>query len=407
MNVLFVTEKFPYPLDNGGNVRTFHLLKGLAREHQVTLVAADPGDVRKSDVEAVNGLCRDVRLVRVPRLTTARDVLHLLGSFASGVPFLLSRHVYAAVRAEIETLFGQGAQAFDVVHFNHLDSALYRDVVPPGVMQVLDQHNIVTNQVKTSLGAETSPARRVILRKELRKLLRFEPELCQQMDACLVCSEADAQALQNLGVKQTPAVIPNGVDLEYFEMAPLPRERRNTIAFLGTLDYDPCEKAVWYCCTEILPLIRREVPDLRFVVVGRNPSPRLEAIAAADPAVVLTGRVEDVRPHVQSAAVFVVPLLSGSGTRLKILEAMAMGVPVVSTTIGIEGIDAVHGRHAYIADAPADFAAGVVRLLRDVEAAEAMRLEARSLVEARYGWPAVCQRLLDQYASLAARRRGA
>jgi glycosyltransferase involved in cell wall biosynthesis len=233
VNVLFVTEKFPYPLDNGGNVRTFHLLKGLAREHQVTLVAADPGDVRKSDVEAVNGLCRDVRLVRVPRLTTARDVLHLLGSFASGVPFLLSRHVYAAVRAEIETLFGQGAQAFDVVHFNHLDSALYRDVVPPGVMQVLDQHNIVTNQVKTSLGAETSPARRVILRKELRKLLRFEPELCRQMDACLVCSEADAQALQNLGVKQTPAVIPNGVDLEYFEMAPLPRERRNTIAFLG------------------------------------------------------------------------------------------------------------------------------------------------------------------------------
>jgi glycosyltransferase involved in cell wall biosynthesis len=234
---------------------------------------------------------------------------------------------------------------------------------------------------------------------------RFEPEVCAEMDRCLVCSDADATFLEELGVPERAAVIPNGVDLEYFTPLAQPPAKRDTMAFLGAIDYDPCEKAVWYCCQEILPLIRREQPEIRFTVVGRNPSARLRAFAAADPALQLTGRVEDVRPHVQSAAVFIVPLLSGSGTRLKILEAMAMGVPVVSTSIGIEGLDAVHGKHAWIADEPEALAAGVLHLMRNVDAAESLRREGRRLVEDHYGWPAVRGKLLDEYRALSERRR--
>jgi glycosyltransferase involved in cell wall biosynthesis len=173
--------------------------------------------------------------------------------------------------------------------------------------------------------------------------------------------------------------------------------------FVGTLDYEPCEKGVWYFCREILPLIRRQMPQARFVAIGRHPSKRLRNLAASDPAIRLPGRVEDVRQHVWSAAVSVVPLLSGSGTRLKILEAMAMGSPVVSTSIGIEGIGARDRVHALIADDPQDFAAAALRVMSDRALAGRLAVSGRALVESRFGWPSVRRALLEGYRALDAR----
>lgn len=217
------------------------------------------------------------------------------------------------------------------------------------------------------------------------------------MDRCLVCSEQDKVVLSQLGGRSRMVVIPNGVNLDYFSFGSLANASDREIVFVGTLDYDPCEKGIWYFCSEILPLIKVEIPDVRFFVVGRNPSKRLQKIANANSGVILTGRVEDIRPFVYKARVFVVPLLSGSGTRLKILEAMAMGVPVVTTSIGVEGIEAINGEHIWIADSPIEFANAVMRLLNNLSETESMRKKARIFVEERYSWKSISQKLLDEY----------
>jgi len=415
MKILFVTEKFPYPLDTGGNVRTFNLLKGLADEHEVTLLATTQGEVEDIHLQEIARLCRQVRLVRVKPHGLVRDLLTFALSLFGSAPFVISRHFRQTVQRELLAALDDCAEngagtstlrkpsAFDVVHFNHLDAAIYATHIPGSIVQVLDEHNVVSNQVRTALLTERRLSRRLILLHEIAKLQDYEARVCTRMDRCFVCSDIDAKALRQLGVQSEIGIIPNGVDLEYFAPIPLTRANDREVVFVGTLDYEPCEKGVWYFCTEILPLIRRVLPDIRFVAVGRNPSKRLQAMADSDKGVILTGRVENIRPYVQKARVFVVPLLSGSGTRLKILEAMAMGVPVVTTSIGVEGIDAVNGEDLWIADSPAAFADAVLRSLGDLPGAESMRDRARSLVTRKYSWQLITATLLEEYRRLAFR----
>ena len=410
MRILFVSEQFPYPLDTGGNVRTFNLLKGLASAHEVTLVAAARAPLSAEDLRVVGNLCESVRLVNLAPIGLGGEAWAFARTVGTATPFILARHSFAAVRREIASAFAHprpsrpgarraGTPPFGAVHFNHLDTTVYESAVPSGVHRVVDEHNVVTNQVQTTAAHEPRLMRRALLQREHRKLRHFEAAACNRMDRCLACSDADARSLQALGVRAPIAIIPNGVDLDYFVLAQAPATAPDVV-FVGTLDYDPCERGVWFFCNEILPLLRRQRPDVRLVAVGRNPSPRLRDLAASNPGIVLTGRVEDVRPFVHAAQVCVVPLLSGSGTRLKILEAMAMGAPVVTTSIGVEGIDGVNGEHMLVADAPAEFARGVLSVMHDPQRAAALRTAGRRLVEEKYGWQAICSALLREYGSL-------
>ena len=396
MRILFITQKFPYPLDNGGNVRSFNLVRGLSQLHEITLLSTDSGDVREEHLRAVRPLCHAIELVRVGAPTLLDEGLAFARSLSTGIPFVLFRHTRPIVHERIGALFSQGNRPFDAVHFNHLDAALYEPDVPEGILRILDEHNIVTNQVRTTLRSERRVAHRFALNRDLPRIGNFEQRVCNEMDLCLVCSDADMAALRAMGVTARIAVVPNGSDLEYFTPSSNAGSELE-VAFVGALDYDPCEKGVWYFCTEILPLIRDELPGIRFTVIGRNPSRRLVKLCAADPAIVTTGRVPDVRPYVQRARAFVVPLLSGSGTRLKIVEAMAMGVPVISTTIGAEGLETQSGIHLEIADRPEHFAQAVVRVLRDGKYAQALARSARQLVVRRYGWDAICRGLVQTY----------
>jgi glycosyltransferase involved in cell wall biosynthesis len=398
VRILFITERFPYPLDNGGNVRTFNILRGLAQQHDITLLATHTSGVSDTHLSAVAQLGCEIRLVRIASNSLTHEAVILARSLISRQPFVLLRHSAAAVHTQLCALLQSQLPVFDAVHFNHLDAALYSSSIPHHAFRVLDEHNVVTNQVRTTLPAETRWVHRAILRYELRKLASFEAQTCNAMDLCLVCSEADEAALLRLGVKTRIVVVPNGADLEYFGPSASSAVNSHEVVFVGALDYDPCEKGVWYFCTEILPILRQQMSDIRFVVVGRNPSARLRMLARADNDIVLTGCVDDVRPHVHRAGVFVVPLLSGSGTRLKILEALAMGVPVVSTTIGAEGIAGTNGVHFRIADTAADFARTVLQVLRNPQDAESLREAGRLLVKERYSWQTVCRRLLSAYA---------
>ncbi len=403
MRILYVTEQLPWPLDSGGNVRSFHVLRGLASAHEVVLASGVSPASPLPDAAPLREHCSDVHGVPLEAGSLWRDATTLARGAFSRRPFLIARREAPALRALVRRLL-RDPRRFDAVHFNHLDACLYADEVPRGVLRILDAHNVVTNQVRTTLRAERRLARRLVLAHDLPRLAAWEREAAAAMDACLTCSDVDRDALRALGVARDAWVVPNGVDVDYFSPGRVPPVTRDDggpqLVFVGTLDYDPCEQGVWHFCREILPRIRREVPACTFTAVGRNPSPRLERLAAAEPAIRLAGRVEDVRPALYRAAVAVVPLLAGSGTRLKILEAMAAGVPVVTTTLGAEGIGLEPGVDALVANDPPSFAGAVVALLRDAPRRARLAASGRRLVERAYSWSAVHSCLLQAYASL-------
>ncbi len=204
----------------------------------------------------------------------------------------------------------------------------------------------------------------------------------------------------NYSLKANPRlqvdVIPNGVDTEKYQPLPLPPENAPpSLMFIGSMEYPPCVDAVLYFCSEILPLIRHAINAMELWIVGGEPRP--EVLKLDGSAVHVTGRVEDVVPYYQQSTVCVVPLRAGGGTRLKILEAMALGRPVVSTTIGCEGLDVVDGEHLLIADTPEQFAEKTLRLLRDRQLYQHIAANGRRLVESRYGWDKIAERLMDVY----------
>jgi glycosyltransferase involved in cell wall biosynthesis len=199
-------------------------------------------------------------------------------------------------------------------------------------------------------------------------------------------------------------VIPNGVDTEKYQPLPPPENVSPSLMFVGSMDYPPCVDAVLYFCSDILPLIRQAINPLELWIVGRDPHP--EVLKLNGSGVHVTGRVEDVVPYYQQSTVCVIPLRAGGGTRLKILEAMALGRPVVSTTIGCEGLDVVDGEHLLIADTPEQFAEKTVRLLDDRHLSQYICANARKLVEARYGWDQIAERLMDVYEEMVAKPNG-
>jgi glycosyltransferase involved in cell wall biosynthesis len=226
------------------------------------------------------------------------------------------------------------------------------------------------------------------------RMLRFERRALGRFDGVLVVSHADRQTFARLypdAIRQDVHVVSTGVDTGFFSPAPSAADGRRLV-FTGSMDWLPNEDAVAYFCREILPRIRADEPSATLTIVGRAPTPAVKRLAA-DHGVTVTGRVDDVRPYMRDAAVYVVPLRIGGGTRLKIFEAMAMGKAVVSTTVGAEGLPVENGEHLLIADEPHLFARAVVRLFRDVERRRAIEAAARKLVVERYDWSAIAGEL--------------
>jgi glycosyltransferase involved in cell wall biosynthesis len=254
---------------------------------------------------------------------------------------------------------------------------------------VLFEHNVEYMIWKRLHDVETRPWRRALLALEWRKMRRYEASACARAGLTVAVSEADRDLLASNAPGAAIGAIPTGVDTSYFH----PNgaiEGPATLVFTGSMDWYPNEDAVLYFLEAILPQIRREVPGVSLAVVGRDPSSRLQAAGAAA-GIRVTGTVADVRPYVAEAAVYVVPLRVGGGTRLKIFEALAMAKPVVATGVGAEGLPIVSGQHFLRADDPADFARAVVTLLRDPERRRALGEAGRRLVEERYSWTQVAR----------------
>lgn len=403
MRILYITEHLPYPLDNGGNVRSYHILEGLTADHEVTVISGSQGEVRQTDIDAIKALGARVSIVPLQRRSLASELQAAFKSVTSCQSLMLARHFDRGMLCSIMDVLNSHSEKFNVIHFNHLDAAVYASKLPTGPYRVVDQHNVVWRQLETTIPSERSVLKRLAMKRDIEPLICEERDICNSMDLCLTCSFNDADMLRGIGVRTPIMVVPNGVDARYFGGSWVPRRESTEVVFIGTLDYQPCEIAVWYFATDVLPLLRKVVPEVRFVVVGRNPSQRLKQLVQRDRSIELTGRVEDVRPFMERARVAVVPLKSGSGTRLKILEAFSMGLPVVSTTIGVEGIEVIDGTHLLIADSPMDFTNAIQRLLQDIELSKRIGEAGRDLVISKYSWQSIQSDLRAAYQSLKVR----
>ena len=366
------------------------MLKELKREHHVTYLTLDDGTAGEDARARSSEYCHE--LVRVPHSTrtkfTAGFYAELAGNVVSRLPYALAKYESAEMRREVERLASGGE--FDVLVCDFLTPAVNLPAQVP-CATVLFQHNVEAMIWRRHYETQRNPLKKAYLYEQWRKTHAFEREACRHFDYVVAVSREDRDLMEReYGVKAITD-IPTGVDTEFFRPSGEGPQEAHELVFTGSMDWLPNEDAIRFFNAEIMPRVKREMPDATLTVVGRNPSQGLVALAESDVSIKVTGRVEDVRPYLERAALFVVPIRIGGGTRLKIYEAMAMEKPVVSTTIGAEGLPLSDGAELLIADAPDEFASAIVRLLRDDELARSLAARAAAKVRELYGWDKVAE----------------
>lgn len=402
MDLLFVAPRVCWPLDTGAKIRTFHMLRGLARAHRVrALVFFDSEAERAGGAELVAQV-PEAAVELVPRRTPlpqrARDAARgLVGPAPYNIRKYERRPMLAAVARALDRARP------DLVHCDHLHMARYGALAArrAGVPFAIDEHNVESLIFERFVDKKQGLAR-LAFAEQAFLLRRYEAAAARRAWGCLMCSAEDADKLRALSGQRNLHVAPNGVALEYFGERVAPAAHGHLV-LTGSMDWAPNEDAAMWFHAEVLPEVRRVCGPLAFYAVGRNPTERLKALGARDPKTVVTGTVPDVRPYLSEARCLVVPIRVGGGTRLKILEAFAARVPVVSTRVGAEGIAARDGDELLYAETPAEFAAQVDRLRRDPALAERLRERARALAERTYGWDAIASGVARFYESAPAR----
>lgn len=390
LRILLVFPQLPYPPTHGGAVRMWNEMKTLAARHCVDVLSfAEPcldSAAVATSVDQMKRFCRRVHVVvRKPVATYT-------------TPFDRTIHYEMfdcyEMREALLDMVEDGS--YDLVQFHKTELGQY--LLPkPAPLQLLVEHVIFYRAYRRQFVDWRKPKLHRLI--EYLKLRHHELEWCRKFDAVLTMSKVDAEFLRRrLPSHRWILEGPNGVSTEHFRFSPVPAECRDLL-FIGNFDHSPNVDGVRFFLREVYPSLKVTIPSVRLFIVGPGRYDTLEEVAA-EPSVVPTGLVEDTRPYMERCSVFVAPILAGSGTRVKILEAMAAGIPVVSTTVGAEGIEAVHGEHILLADDPKLFAESVARLQQDQALRERLRINARALVETKYRWQVIGERLESIYREL-------
>lgn len=395
MRILFLTQVLPYPLDAGPKTRAYYVLRFLAQSHAVTLVSF----VRSTDTpEAVAHLqqyCAAVHTVPIVR-SSARNAGFLLESLVTNQPFIITRDRSAAMRTTLTRLL-ETSGGFDAVHGDQLWMAPYLQHVHAlsahlhgaQPMRVLDQHNACYMIFQRLAEGERNPLKRQLVRLEAHKLARYEARVCADFERVVWVTREDYDAVAAAADQGAPAVnsgvIPICIDTA--AQPPLPRNPRGRrVTFLGGLHYPPNAQGVLWFAEHVFPAVLAQVPDAVLTVIGKQPPAELAQLHIPAANLDVAGYVDDPKPYLAETAAFIVPLLAGGGMRVKILDAWCWGLPIVSTTIGAEGIATTPGQDILVADRPDEFAAHVVRLLQNPRLGDSIGAGGRCSAEQNYDW---------------------
>ena len=397
MHVLQITPQLPWPPDNGGRMALYQLVRQIGRHHQLTLLSFCQEDPRDG-IPELAPFCDNIVTVE----DHTGSVFSLLDSISSERPLAMSRFHSRAVAKRAADLCEQ--REIDLVHFDHLHTAAYVRALPPQIPTILRQHNVESRIL--SRYAETAAHRllRPLIRSQARAVARYEATSCARFDRCLAVTPVDAAQLRELSPSANIDVLPDGVDTDYFQPDPRYAPEDQRVVTTGDYSWGPTRDGLLFLCREVWPEVRQRRPEARLTIVGRN-IPE-EVIRGADQkGLDIAGYVEDVRPEILRGTLFIAPTRVGSGIRIKILEAMALGRPVVATTIGAEGIAAADGHDLRIADSHMELAGAIEELLDDRDVREKMAAAALELVRSRYAWDALGDQLANLYAEVREEKR--
>ena len=401
--VLFLSQLIPYPADAGAKVRSYFVLRYLAQRYAITLLAFARPDDRPEAIQHLRQYCEQVITVPIHR-TKRRDIRMLIASLLSGDSFIIRRDSVPEMADQIERLITSGS--FDYVHADQLWMAQYgllarqvaKDEKP---YIILDEHNACFQIYQRLAENEEDPFKRWLWAREWPALQRFEAQACAGFDRVITVTEEDRRILQGLvsdagsdgSNDQTGKgfdTIPICVDVDAIQPV-IPKSGGQDVLHLGTMFWMPNIEGVSWFARQVWPMVRQRFPQATFSVIGKNPPASIRDLSdsssqGSGSGIVVTGYVADPQPYLEKAAVFVVPLFSGGGMRVKIVDGWRWGLPIVSTTIGAEGIHYRDGENILIADSPEDFARAVIRVLAEPDLAQRLRLNGRRWVKEHYDW---------------------
>jgi len=387
MKIIWVKAGGLVPLDSGGKIRSFHIAKALARVHEVTLFTFYPED--RDDQHHTLVPVFHKLVTHALKVSSGRgfgEAISYLANFFAPLPYSITKYCRPEVASHLREVLA--AERYDVILCDFLTPAA---VVPfdVGIPVVMFTHNVEATIWQRQWQAATNPAWKFVFKREYEKMRTAELDYLGRCRHVLTVSDTDTAVFARDIDPARITTIPTGVDIDYFQ--PMGGEEADSLVFTGSMDWMPNEDAILYFVEEVLPLIRARRPNTALWVVGRKAGRKIRALAESDPGIHVTGRVEDIRPYIARGSVYVVPLRVGSGTRLKIFEAMAMGRAVVSTTIGAEGLPVTSGSDIVLADEPRCFADEVCRLLASPEERKRIGDAARRLVDEKYSWAVVAK----------------
>ena len=383
MKFLVHINQLLYPADTGGKIRSSNLFEKLSDRHDITIVCFRRPDETDEQAEKMRACCSRLETLewREAGQFTPRFYWELAANLFSPYPYIAQKYYDRKMERKIRELLE--AENYDVLLCDFLQPSLNLIRIP-FCPKILFEHNVESVIRRRHYRQAVNPAAKAYLYLQWRKIFRFEKRMAGTYDHCIMVSESDCRVMNELYGAENTSAIPTGVDVEYFAGAGA-EDNGNHLVFTGSMDWLPNEDAMLFFAEQILPRVRQEL-DVKFWIVGRNPTPAVRRLANESPDVEVTGTVDDVRPFIGKSKVYVVPLRIGGGTRIKIFEAMAMGKAVVSTGVGAEGLPVSDGENIILADDPEQFAQKTVELMKNTEARRRLGDAGRSLVTENYTW---------------------
>jgi sugar transferase (PEP-CTERM/EpsH1 system associated) len=402
MRILWISQNLPYPPKTGVLQRNYNLIREASRFAEVDLVAILKKDILP-DFDAptaereLGKLCRSVKVVTLPTETSKLTFLWVLfKSLFTRAPFTSNWAEARSLRDALSAAFA--AKKYDAVYFDTISLANYRGMAN-GTAKVLNHHNIESHLFDRRIAYEQSAPRRFYFGIEAKKLLRFEREVAGDFGTNFTCSELDSARLKEICPSASTTVVANGVDVDFFRPSGAAPEPAHLVMVSG-MNWFPNRDAVLYMVREIWPLLGTAIPNVKLTIVGASPPEEVTQLAARDPRVKVTGFVDDVRPYMDAAQVYLCPMRDGGGTRLKILDALSMAKPIVATTMALEGIHVKPEHDVLVADTPAEFVTQVRRLVEDAALSQRIANNARTFAIENFSWPAIGRQMHHAFSKI-------
>lgn len=392
MKLLIIDEEIPYPLDTGKKIRTYNLLRHLTERMEIRYLAFGPEDSATAEkVEMMKRIGVDCEIVSMKLQRKSGPVFawKLFANLFSRYPYIVTSHFKSRFEtrlAEVQGIFNP-----DIVMAEWTPYARYFEAVSRA-KKVVVAHNIESTIWKRYRLNETDFFKKAYIDIQARKIERFENGVWGKIDGVIAVSPIEKRMIEGRSGGILTELVENGVDIDFFKPSDIEEELGN-IVFTGSMDWRPNQDAAEYFIKEIFPLIREESKEARIFIVGRKPPQFIEKMASEN--IIVTGYVDDVRPYMARASIVVVPLRIGGGSRLKVLEAMAMKKAIVSTKVGAEGLQITDGENILLADNPRDFANACLRALKERELRQRLGENGFGLVDAHYRWDSLARKMID------------